>query len=411
MNNQDETERTAARLRDALGAAADVMVGYRAPARQRDPREHPRAQRAGGWLIPLAAAAGVVVIALGAVLVAHLGGSSPHGTSTAGGHGGPATAAAAPRPEYYLTATYPSAGPNVLVFQVRRVDDGAVTGSKTISGANLGWGGDLSAAASGRAFYFGSYPCKQGAGIPTTTFYRITITSAGQISSFAPTGRRITGMVVRLAASPDGTQMAYSAIDKACASGGIATPGAASVNVENLTTGAVRTWQDKDATARTLVNRLSWAPDARSIVVEETAALRAMTVYRLDATSSGGSLQAHSTTVLKQGAGCSSTCVLTELAGPGDSLIALELKGKAEPGQPTVVLIVRIPATGHPVDLYGENVLPYEDIYTDPSARWILLWPSSSIEPLGHPVAGWISGGRLHPLPGVGEVSPQGITW
>jgi len=26
-------------------------------------------------------------------------------------------------------------------------------------------------------------------------------------------------------------------------------------------------------------------------------------------------------------------------------------------------------------------------------------------------IGGWIAGGRLHPLPGVGEVFPQGIAW
>jgi hypothetical protein len=37
----------------------------------------------------------------------------------------------------------------------------------------------------------------------------------------------------------------------------------------------------------------------------------------------------------------------------------------------------------------------------------VLLWPAQSRAM----TAGWISGGELHPLPGVGQVNPQGIAW
>ena len=73
-------------------------------------------------------------------------------------------------------------------------DGGAVTSSRTISGANVGWGGYITAAAGDRAFYFGKYPCITGAGIPDTTFYRITITNAGKISRFAPVGRHASSL-------------------------------------------------------------------------------------------------------------------------------------------------------------------------------------------------------------------------
>jgi hypothetical protein len=406
MNDQNEIERTAARLKDALGAAANVMVVRPAPEPQRVKREYPDVKRARGWLIPLAAAASVVVIAVGAVAVAHL--ASPAGTRPAGARGGSPVTPPPARPEYYLTATYPAAGPNVLQFQVRRTDGGAVTSSRTISGANVGWGGYITAAASDRDFYFAKYPCIQTA-IPDTTFYRITITNSGQISGFAPVGRPVKGMVTTLAISPDGSAMAYTALEKACATGhGLTLPGAASVSVADLSTGRVRTWQDTAATPRTLASRLSWAPDGRTLVVNESTigGQRGgpLTVYGLDPASSGGSLQAHSTTLLRQGANCS-PCVTTALAGPDGSLTALQSPADGKPGGTRVV---RIPSTaGHHQSVLYDGPLQYPVLFTDPSGQWVLLWPAQSRSR----TAGWISGGRLHPLPGVGEVNPQGIAW
>ncbi len=98
MNDQADTDRTAARLRAALSSAANVMVVHDAPetapqrqhtkrARQRAPRNWPAA--------PLAAAAGVVVIAAGTVIGAHL--ASHTGTGAATAVGGNQTATG-PRP-------------------------------------------------------------------------------------------------------------------------------------------------------------------------------------------------------------------------------------------------------------------------------------------------------------------------
>ena len=137
-----DTERTAARLRAALTAAADVMVVPEAPERQH-PEQLKRAKQrpARNWarLAPIAAAAGVVVIAAGTVIGAHL--ASPTGTGGANtAVGTTPTTAQPPRPEFYLTVTYPASGQNVLQFQVRRTSGGAVTGSRTISAANVGLG-------------------------------------------------------------------------------------------------------------------------------------------------------------------------------------------------------------------------------------------------------------------------------
>jgi S1-C subfamily serine protease len=76
VTSQDEITRTADRLRDALGAAADVMTAGSSPAGTR----RPRAAHSWKWLLPLTAAAGAVVIAAAVVLAGH-----PAGSSLAGG--------------------------------------------------------------------------------------------------------------------------------------------------------------------------------------------------------------------------------------------------------------------------------------------------------------------------------------
>jgi hypothetical protein len=411
MNDQDETERTAALLRAALSAAADVMVVRDAPGRR-------PVKPARGRLYPLAAAASVVVIALGAVIIAHL--ASPAGTRPTGAQGATRTRAQAPRPEFYMTATYPASGPDILQFQVRRTAGGAVTASRSISAVNMGWGGYLTAAAGDRAFYIARYPCTATAA-PHTTFYRITITGSGRISAIAAAGAPVQGMVTSLAVSPDGSQMAYSALPGVCAGRGFRSAAAGAVRIVDLSTGAVRTWQD--TTGLDAVSRLSWAPDGRTLIVDEQP--RALprgpdlTVFGLDTTSSGGSLQAHSTTLLRQDRNCSA-CVVTALAGPDGSLTALESQAT---GQRTRVLVVSIPSPpGSPrTVLYSELIdaplgrsVNDTALFADPSGQWALLWPTTGIPSPRYPqfaADGWISGGRLHSLPGVAQVFPQGIAW
>jgi hypothetical protein len=421
MNDQADTERTAARLRAALNSAADVMVVHDAPAtapqRQRIKRARQRAPLNWGRLAPLAAAAGIVVIAAGTVIGAHLGDSTGTHAATAAGTNPTETAAQAPRPEFYLTVTYPASGQNVLQFQVRRTAGGAVTGSRTIPAGGVGWGGYLAAGAGDRTFYFARYACTTHA-VPNTTFDRISITNSGQISGFAPAGPSVRGMVTAFAVSPGGSQVAYNALPGDCAGGGFMSPAAGSVSVEDLSTGAVKTWQD--TTAQGAVGRLSWAPDGRTLIVDEAPrGLQRLhlTVFALDPSGSGGgSLQAHSTTLLRQNGNCS-TCVATALAGPDGRLIELESQGA---GQRTRLLVVSVPTrAGSPrTVLYaGPSGAPSTadntDLFTDSSGQWPLLWPAGplSLRNQAFVPAGWISGGRLHPLPGVGRIFPQGVAW
>jgi hypothetical protein len=403
----------AARDLPALNAAADVVVVRHAPE-----REHVKhVKRAKGWLFPLATAASVVVIAVASVIVAHL--ASPTGTQ-----GRPATGPRAPRPEFYMTATYSLSGPNVLRLQVRRTADGAVTASTSIPATHMGWDGHLTAAASDRAFYIARYPylCPSTTAVAVTTFYRITITGSGRISAIAAVGHT-QGMVTELAVSPDGSQLAYSALPGQCPDpAGLRSPAAGGVSILNLSTGAVRTWQD--ATRQNTAGGLSWAPARRTLVIDEYSPApggRDLTVFGLDTTSGGGSLQAHSRTLLRQNSrrndDCSSSaCVTAVLAGPHDSLTALEYQ---RTGQQARVLVVSIPlAAGRPQTvLYSESSDSSKGIsvngtglFADSSGQWMLLWPAMSMSRQEH-AGGWISGGRLHPLPGVADVFPQGIAW
>jgi hypothetical protein len=393
----------ATRLRAAQNAAADGTAVREAPGRQ-------HVKRARGWLIPLAAAASVLAIVAAAVLAAHL--ASPTARQ------GTAAATAQPqRPEFYMTATYPAAGPNVLHIQVRRTAGGVVTGSASIPAANMGWGNNITAAANDRAFFIGRYPCSSTTAA-VTTFYRIAITGSGRIIGIAAAGRPVQGMLSYLAVSPDGSQMAYTAVPGNCGSGKSGEPAAGTVNILDLSTGAIRTWQN--TARRDTASGLSWAPDGRTLIIDEYAHApggRDLTVFGLNTASSGGSLQAHSTILLQRSGDCdgSSTCVPSVIAGPGDSLTALEFQ---KAGQQKRVQIVSIPlAAGKPQTiLYSELSDRPEAIsaigtglYADPSGRWVLLWPSGVFSQVN--AAGWISGGRLHRLPGVAKVFPQGIAW
>jgi hypothetical protein len=411
MTSHDEIEHTAARLRAALSRAADVMVVPDTYERQ-PVRQVQRARRAGGWLFPLAAAASVAVVVLASVTVAHLTGSG--GTRTATG-----TPAQVPRPEFYMTASYSVSGPDDLRFQVRRSSDGAVTGSMTISAVNLGWGGEITTGASDRTFYFGHYPCLT-TGVAVTTFSRITITGSGRITGMTA-GPRFQGMVTSMAVSPDGSRIAYGALPGHCVGGGFKSAAAGAVNIMDLSTGAVRTWQDP--TGEDIVEGLSWAPDGRTLVVDERSRMLTgprLTVYRLDAASGGGSLGASSTTLLQQSASCS-TCVTAAVAGPDNSLTTLEVQ---KTGQRPRLLVVSIPsATGSPrtvlysqqSDTSGALGFGGTELLADSSGQWLLLWPTVGLSgPHGQRVAipvGWIAGGQLHPLPGVGQVFPQGVAW
>ena len=83
MTSQDEITRTADRVKDALGAAADVMMVGDSPVRTR----RPKVRRVAGWVLPSSAAASILAIALVAVLVGQLAGNTGGPTISSAGIG------------------------------------------------------------------------------------------------------------------------------------------------------------------------------------------------------------------------------------------------------------------------------------------------------------------------------------
>ena len=411
---EDLVQSTTRALAGTVDAVRPLPALPQAPSLDEVSRRRGRRRATGSWLIPLAAAASVMLIVAAAVFAAQLAGPTRRQNATA-------PTAGAPRPEFYMTATYPATGPNVLQFQVRRTAGGAVTASTSIPAANMGWGNNITAAAGDRAFFIGHYPCRRSTAAAVTTFYRITITGSGQIRGIAAVGRPVQGMLTELAVSPDGSQMAYTALPGSCGSAKPRSAAAGTVSILDLSTGAVRTWQN--TTGHQTVGGLSWAPDGRTLIIDEysrTPGGPDLTVFGLNTTSGSGSLQAHSTTLLQQGRDCTgSTCVAAAVAGPDDSMTALEFQTA---GQQTRVLVASIPlAAGKPQTvLYSElsdrskaSSVDSTGIFADPSGQWVLVWPTGAYSPPTHQAiaVGWISGGRLHPLPGVAKVFPQGIAW
>jgi hypothetical protein len=232
-------------------------------------------------------------------------------------------------------------------------------------------------------------------------------------------------MVTAFAVSPGGSQVAYNALPGVCAGGGFRSTGASSVSVEDLSTGAVKSWQDATAqtaigAAQPAIGRVSWTPDGRTVIVDEAGRgpdRADLTVFALDPSGGGGSLQAHSRTLLKQHTNCS-TCVATALAGPDGRLIELESQGT---GKQTRVQVVSVPtkAGSRVTVLYAgptgapSNAAENTELITDASGTWSLLWPSGSLSGPNqeYSPAGWVGNGQLHPLTGLARIFPQGIAW
>ena len=214
MNDQADIDRTAARLRAALSAAADVMAVNDAPETPATSAHSAPAARPAqlGPLAPLAAAAGIVVIAARTVIGAHL--ASPSGThaGSAAGTNRPRACGRAhrPRPEFYLT---------VRTRRRARTSCSSRSGAPTAARSparrrslpQRRVGGYLAPPQATAPSTSREYPCTTTA-IPHTTFDRITITNSGRISGFAPAGLPVKGMVTAFAVSPDGSQVAYNAL-------------------------------------------------------------------------------------------------------------------------------------------------------------------------------------------------------
>jgi len=320
------------------------------------------------------------------------------------------------------------AGRELQTVQVRRTSDGQVTG--TLPALPAGWtlGRSLSVTADDRTFTVAAATttvCPSSTAT-RTRFYQFNVTSTGRVTGLRPVGKTVTGEAVsQFAASPDGTEVAYA--EQGCAAAASAASYAGVIHVMNVTSGAIRSWHNTVSAATparvtTQIEAMSWTADGRTLVANYLWKLPEgspdLAVLGLDATSSGGSLQAHSHLLFSQGARCA-VCVYTALTGAdGSTLTAVAASpvppSKSHPGIPRYRLwVLRLSvATGQPSAILYRSA-PSNGAYNDGGlvpvlsadgrAQHWLLWNDPE-------QFGWISGGKLVPLP----KAPAGvlaITW
>jgi hypothetical protein len=461
MIPQEELTRTADRLTDALTAAAEIMTpGPPGPApalasqvpagTAAFPAPRPGRDRAGGkqagqtrreqtgrlrgWLVPVGAAVSVIaVVAIIATSVALVGGhpgtgpTGPTRPAPAGVPSGPGT------PAFYVTIVSMGInreGHQLLSAQVRRTSDGQLTGTMPALPADLTLDWGVSATADDRTFTVAAETttvCSSRTPPPTQTrFYQFDVTSTGQVTGLRAVGQPVTGEAVsEFAASPDGTEVAYA--EQGCAGPASAAMNTGVINVMDLTSGAVRSWHSTASAATparvtTQIGAMSWTANGRTLIADYqwkvVESPYDLAVLALDTTSSGGSLQAHSHLLFSQGGRCT-VCVYTALISSDGSTLTEVVLSPASSSRSN-------PSGG---TLYRESVLQLSLITGKPSGilytsapfaggyeglvpvlsgngqaqDWFLVQDPSDF--------GWISGGKLVPLPIKASAGLMAINW
>jgi len=233
-----------------------------------------------------------------------------------------------------------------IQLQIRRTSDCAITAVVPLP---VGWllTGGISATADDRAFFAAAFsakscPVQAGAGgissaAHETRFFRFAVNGQGRAGRLTVVGPPVSGIVGPIAASPDGSRIAFNAADGNFVGPGTACAGGeaegAAISVIDLATGKIRTWQTPEmppAPAGTSVtpHEVSWMADGRTLAVSyvwptsESGPQLSVAVAALDTTSGGGSLQAHSRVLWSQVQKCV-FCVQEALISPdGKSLTA-----------------------------------------------------------------------------------------
>jgi hypothetical protein len=401
--------------------------------------------RLRAWLVPVGVAASVTAIIVTAVTLAGHPGTGPalgtgpaqapasagFGiTSLAGVPSDPGTRT--PPPAFYVTIVTMGLsrdGRELVTAQVRRTSDGQVTG--TVPALPAGWtlGRGVSVTADDRTFTVAAATTTycQPSTPAQTRFYQFNVTSAGHVTGLRAVGKPVTGEAVsEFAASPDGTKVAYA--QQACAAPVSAASYAGVIHVMNVTSGAVRSWHNTvfaatPARVTTQIGALSWTADGRTLVANYEWKLAGapadLAVLGLDATSSGGSLQAHSHLLFSQGDHCT-VCVYTALTSSDGSTLTAVARSSAPPqnhhtGVPWYRLyVLRLSlATGQPSGIvyrsaasagshHDGGLVPV--LSADGQAQhWFLVLDPDHF--------GWISGGKLVPLPIKAKAGLLAITW
>lgn len=394
MITQDELARTAERLRDTLTAAADVMAERDAAEVTTPVPQRPgRTRRARAWLIPLTAAACIVaVIATSVFLTTNIARTGDHTSPLP--TAGPGTAL----PRFYVTTDVAA---HQIQLQVRSTSDGAVTAVVPLP---AGWvlTGGISATADDRTFFAAAFSAKSCFAAHETRFFRFAVNDQGRAGRLTLAGPPVAGIVGPIAASPDGSRIAFNAGNasfagpgKGCAGG---EAGGAAVRVIDLATGKIRTWQTPEmppAPAGTSVTpgAVSWLADGRTLAVSyvwpasTSGPQLSVAVAALDTTSGGGSLQAHSRVLWSQPQKCV-FCVGEALISPdGKSLIATAIQQTAH-GYRDALLRIALPSGRYRVLYESPAAANSPPTITQNGSGQHVIFVSGS-------QAGWISTGKL----------------
>jgi hypothetical protein len=416
MITQDELARTAERLSDALTAAAEVMAEPGAAAVSTPVPQRPgRLRRARAWLIPLAAAACVVAVIAASVLLTRNLARTPSPASQPAYPGfpvceplpaaGPGTAL----PRFYVTTDVAA---RQIQLQVRRTSDCAITAVVPLPAGWLLTGG-ISATAGDRTFFAAAFSAKKCPATPgpgfvrpaaqQTRFFRFAVNDQGRAGRLTVVGPPVSGIVGPIAASPDGSRIAFNAANESyvgpgrvCA-GGIAS--GAAVSVVDLASGKIRTWETMEmppapAGISVTPGAVSWMADGRTLAVSyvwptsNSGPQLSLAVAGLDTTSGGGSLRAHSHVLWNQPRNCV-LCVQEALISPdGKSLVATATQ-QTPHGDRAAVLRIALPSGRYRL-LYespaGSNA--GDPTFTqDGSGQHVILVSGSQ--------AGWIRAGKL----------------
>jgi hypothetical protein len=399
-------------------AAERARMGRRAVGQRRWP----------GWVVPLAAAAVVVVVAaFGAVLAGHIGGHR-----TAPGSVQPTEPnAVAPEPRYYIEAeSLPVEAKELSAsLVIRSVATGAVIDRVPNPGG--GYEAAMVAAPDGRTFYVAYGPRKPSANQNQYTIYSVTVLSSGKVTAPVPVkGGVVTYSNVAptaLAVSPDGGRLAMAL--------SIYPPSGPRVIDEilviHLRTGARQVWQGGLGQAGYVValGSVAWAGNGQSLEFLATSCPDGAVCTADLGDPARGSLQVRSLP-LSTGAGSlgASTVLLREpyfdasmAAAPAGDIDLLALSGYVGGGGLSRSLTVDQFSADGTLDrvLYrraypelSEQGFSAASLSTDPSGSHLLLALTAYSCPgtfscTGTSTVGWLADGTLHPLPSYADFTSQ----
>jgi hypothetical protein len=368
--------------------------------------------------VPLAAAASVALMV--GLSLALTGGGRPAAGDPAASRGGTVGAASLPR----FFAQFTGADPVGSSVKIRSVATGRVVGSASAP-RQTGWSmvsDGMAAAPDGRTFYVAYTAVHASSSAAQTRIYRLSVAGTaltpvmgGVIPQSVPTGLRTS-----MAVSPDGARLALTVTRSI--PGRRYGPGSTDeIAVVDLRTGArVAREGGLNRSGRTPVIRdVSWTADGRSVVFLvlwcDSAvnlnlclsplgppASRTEQVRSVPVTSAGGSL-ARSTVLLGQDG--TLPFISDAVAGPrpGELTLAVLSGRTAAAGGRPAATVERVAArTGSVLGIdYRLVIGPYGEtpqgvvLGADPSGQHLLL----TYEVGGGFRTGWVSQGRLRPLP------------